>query len=430
MAQALDRTIAPPIGPVGTPQLPTYHSRQLSNGIQVHLLPYGSVEVVTIQAVYQIGKNHQQHIGQFNYTAKMMLEGTASYNSLQIAQTLDSAGGWITYDANEASMVFKTATLSANLPNVLPVFEDVILRPTFPEKEFERHKRQGRERLIVAAQKTKTKAVRAYRHAMFGAEHPYGRHMGVDELAPMTLDSLRSCWDQFLGTHEFFLTVVGNFDEEQVIALLEKHFGHVDPQAFSLPENQALLAPQYQQGRVQVPHEGLQATLRMGHRSVNRSHPDFYALTVLNTIFGGYFGSRLMKNIREEKGYTYGISSGIVAMRHHGHFVIQTDVGKEYIEPTLTEVDHEMRKLQAEQISADELALVKNYLVGRGISQRETPWQIAEILTFSLTSGLPFTELDRRFEVISQLQEADIQKLAQEYLHPDNLLIVITDGSA
>lgn len=430
MSQLLDRSQPPIAGPVIHPTLPTYHTRQLANGIPVYLLPFGSVEVATIQVIYPIGKNHQQFVGQFNRTARLMLEGTKSYNSLEIAQTLDGAGAWMTYDANERSMVFKIATLSKNFPKVMDVFREVLFEPTFPEAEFNRHIQQSREQLMLAAEKTKTKAVRAYRHQLFGADHPYGRHMSVKENDAIQLQPLKDCWAQYLGPHAFKIAVVGNFEEGAMMDLLETQLGQIVPQAMSLPADQALRAPLAQSGRVMVPHEGMQATIRTGHIGVARNHPDFYALTVLNTILGGYFGSRLMKNIREEKGYTYGISSGIVALQHHGHWVIQSDVGKEYIEPTLTEIDKEIRTLQEKPVSADELQLVKNYLMGRAISQRETPWQIAEILAFSLTSGLSFAEFDRRFEVINGLSAADIQRLAQEHLQVEDRLTVVTDGSA
>jgi predicted Zn-dependent peptidase len=145
-------------------------------------------------------------------------------------------------------------------------------------------------------------------------------------------------------------------------------------------------------------------------------------------LLGGFFGSRLMKNIREEKGYTYGIYSAWAGMRHAGLFVVQADVGLEYVEPTIAEVKKEIQRLQQEAVSEAELSLVKNYLLGYSVSQRETPFQLSELLRFSLSEDLPFAEMDRRFEVIEAVTPGELQALAQQWLRPEALVEVVAGG--
>ena len=420
----LDRRKPPVAGPFFHRPLPVYHQVQLSNGIKVNLLPCGTVEVLEIQFIFRGGKNYESHTGVARFTASNLAEGTQSYTSLELAQQLDKYGAWINKQAGEESLSISLASTTAKIQETLPLLAEVVLGPTFPEHEFDMLKQRTLQKMHISEQKTSPKAQRAFNELMFGNQHPYGSFYGKNELQAIEISDIKQHYEQYIYSGNAEIIVSGHFDELALLNLLEKTFGSLPTEN---PINPIFDTPKSfsNKGRHFIEHEGMQATLRLGHPGMKRLHPDYYGMSVVNTLFGGFFGSRLMHNIREEKGYTYGIYSGWIASKHGGYFVVQTDVGNEYIEPTIKEVKLEMQKLIEKGVEEAELQLVKNYILGKSISQRETPFQLGEILRFSIMHDISFEELDRKFEVVAQMQPADVGRLAAQYLQPDNLLEVV-----
>ncbi|MEZ4828294.1 MAG: pitrilysin family protein [Bacteroidia bacterium] len=422
----LNRTTPPVAQPLKSVSLPSYHQHTLSNGIPVYVMPFGTLDIVEIQAVFKAGQAYQAKAGLAGFTARNMPEGTRSYSSLALAQTLDSFGAWLNHDADDECVSFSLATLTRHLPNTLPLLSEVITAPLFPESEFDKMKERTLQQMHVNAQKTSFIARRNFDELLFGKAHPYGMNFGEEELAQLTLPEIIQYHQDYFYPGNFALIATGRFDENTVIAQLEENFGKLTLQpALSETSRAAVPAPEAPSGLFVFEKKGMQATLRLGYRTFPFSHPDHYPMQVVNTILGGYFGSRLMKKIREEKGYTYGIYSGWAGNKYDGYFVVQGDVGKEYIKPTIEEVKSEMSRLIQEGVSEDELQLVRNYLLGKSISQRETPFQMGDLVKYSVSQGISFAELDRRFEVIQQITPAEVQQLAARYLRPDGMLEVV-----
>ncbi|HEX2900423.1 MAG TPA: insulinase family protein, partial [Bacteroidia bacterium] len=220
-------------------------------------------------------------------------------------------------------------------------------------------------------------------------------------------------------------------DEAQLLSLLDATVGR---QKLDSAEQRVSLAGSHARWAMPAPATGLQyfekadsmqATIRVGHRAFPRSHPDHYPMQVANTVLGGYFGSRLMKNIREEKGYTYGIASAWLTMKYDGIFVVQTDVGNEYINPTLAEIKKEMQLLIDKGVTAAELDLVRNYMLGRSATGRETPSQLLSLIQNALINDFAFDEIDRKHDIMMALRPKDIQRLAAQYFQPSQLLEVV-----
>lgn len=426
MQEILNRHLPPLASPLKQVNLPAYSQKKLSNGIPVYMLNYGTAEVVQVKMVFKAGSAYQQKVGQANYTARNMQEGTMSYSSLELAQKLDGYGAWIGHEIGESSVTMQLTTLSNRLSQTLPLLKEVICTPIFPEEEFEKMKQRNLQKLQVSSQKTSFHARRNFGHYLYGKNHPYGIHLGKSELEQLQLEDLTTYYQKYIQPSNAFFIVVGQFEEEQVINQLENHFSLSQKHEFISEISNVLSATiSSHSGRRHHKIEGMQSTVRLGHLGFKRSHEDFYAMQVVNTVLGGYFGSRLMKNIREEKGYTYGIYSAWISYKYRGHFVVQGDVGNEYVENTIEEVKKEMKKLMETTMSQEELDLVKNYLLGKNISQRETPFQLADIIRFSVVNGISFEELDRKFQVIQSIQVEDIQQLAQAYLKPENMLEVV-----
>ena len=422
----LDRSLPPAARPLNKLHLKPYTTYALSNGIPVYLIPHGSVDVVEVQAIFRAGKGYQDKVGQAQFTVQNLQEGTERFSSLDLARQLDGLGAWISNDTEEPFVALHLATTTDNLSQGLPLLREVMVAPTFPQREFDNMKQRTLQKISVSEKQTSYLARRHFRHLMFGTAHTYGIHFGSPELQQIERQDLLDYHAQYLQPGNFSLSVVGKFDVQAVLDELEKTFGQLATQAPNVAVSAAALTPPPPAtGRHHFEHDGMQATVRLGHRAFARSHPDFYGMSMVNTILGGYFGSRLMKNIREEKGYTYGIYSSWASFRFDGMFVIQADVGNEYIEPTIREIRSEMHKLMEKGVTRDELDLVKNYVLGRSISHRETPFQLGDILRESIANGISFEEMDREFEIIQRITPEEVQALAQRYFRPDELLEVV-----
>lgn len=424
MSDTLDRSLAPKSASFRHISLPKAKQVSLSNGIPVYFLPYGTVEVIEVQAVFKGGTNYQSKSGIATFCMQNMVEATQQHSSLELAQILDGYGAWLSQQAGEECLSVSLATLSKNLTHTLHLLRKVITEPAFSEEEFLSMKARTLQKMYVAEQKTSNKAIRSFRKHMFGNKHPYGRSFGSEELNSIELPELISYYDAYISTGNLSLLITGRYKEKECLELLEKEFGQLEIKG-ERPADASIDLVQAQLGRKVLEHDGMQSSIRLGHKGIARNHPDYYGMQVVNTILGGYFGSRLMHNIREEKGYTYGIYSGCLGLKHDGFFIVQADVGNEYAEATITEVKKEMRLLSEKGISESELELVKNYMLGQGITQRETPFQLGDLLRFSLFQEVPFDEIDRKFEVISQIGADEVQRLASKYLRPDEMLEVL-----
>ena len=222
----------------------------------------------------------------------------------------------------------------------------------------------------------------------------------------------------------FAAILAGRLPTAEVLAALETHFGSTPPPAEQAPA--PLPEPAAQHGRHHADLPGnLQCSLRIGHRALPRHHPDHHAIRFAALILGGYFGSRLMKAIREEKGYTYGIGAQWMALKEDGFFLIGTDVGNAYAEATLSEVRAQIERLQAEPVPAEELETARRYFLGRLTARHETPFQLADILRNQLVMGLPADEEARAFAAVEGITAEALQEAAQAHFHPDKLLEVV-----
>ncbi|MDX1906401.1 MAG: pitrilysin family protein [Bacteroidia bacterium] len=426
MSDTLIRSTPPAARPLHNIPFPAFELRHLDNGVPVYLLPYGTVPVAEVQAIFKAGKNYQPGIGIARYTARNMSEGTASYDTLTLARRLDEAGAWLSSEVEEEHIAFKLAAVATKLPQTLPLMQEVLQSPVFPAMELHQMKDRALQRMSVNEQKTSWLAQRAFKSRMFGADHPYGVTIRREDMASITRDKLVDYHAAMLHPGNMTLTVTGRFDVDAVMDMLQAAFGTQPMRTpHQGPARPAQMPPVFTPGFHQVPLEGMQASLRLGHPGMDRFHPDYHRMVIVNTLLGGYFGSRLMKNIREEKGYTYGIYSGWAANRYAGYFVVQADVGNAYIRPTIAEVKAEMYQLMEHGASEDELELVRNYMVGRTMDQRETPFQMSDLLRYAFAMDLPLQELDKRFEVLRDIRAEEIGPLAAQYLKPEEMTEIV-----
>lgn len=422
----LDRKKAPKASMLAPSPLPAFKTVMLGNGTEVHMLQHGTVEVAEVQIVFKTGTAYQDKVGQARYTASNMSEATASYTNQQLAEKLDDYGAWISNDTAQEFISMNLTSLERHLPHTLPLLHEVLFAPAFPEDEFTNMKIRNMQKLQVESKRKTYLSRKEFGHQLFGQDHPSGAALGPRELKQLQLADLHSFYQKHLQPGNWFITVVGRFDEENVLKQLEELFGTQTLQGNGGLISRAATTPILNgTGRHLVREEGMQSAITVGHLGFKRSHPHFDEMTFVNTLLGGFFGSRLMKNIREDKGYTYGIRSGWVAGKHTGYLIIASEVGNEYAENTIDEIRKEMSKLRVDLCSTEEMDLVKNYMLGSSISERETPFQLGSLIRFSVIHDISFDQLNQKYANILKLKPYDVLKLASEHLQPDNLLEVI-----
>lgn len=423
----LNRSVAPTAMTFHHIPLPNYKIAHLDNGIPVYYLQYGSVEVCEVQAVFKAGGGYASKVGLSDFTPRMLSEGTRHYSSLALAEVLDNYGASLDYDETAEFISLNLTALTRLLPKTLPLLAEIINVPTFPESEFEKIKQRTIQKLIVSHKKSAFIASVNFPKMLFGESHCYGVSTDIAEIKALNIQDLIQYHNAYLHTGNMYLCVCGQFNEKSLLNRLNMVFGK---RTKLEPANQAISAASLpfetaKAGRYHKEVEGVQSSLRIGQIGIARNHPDATKMEFVNTVLGGYFGSKLMKNIREEKGYTYGVYSSWAMMRYAGYFAMQCDVGTEYVEATIEEMKKEVRNMQEKPISQGELDLVRNYKLGKSISERETPFQLNNLIRFSVSNGISFEQIDEKYSVFEKITPDEIQALAQKYWNVDNWIELV-----
>ena len=313
----LDRTTTPPVGTFPPLSLPAPGIHALSNGIEIIACNRGDEDVCRIDLMLEGGYYTEQKPGTAALTLLMLKEGAAGKSSEEIAESFDYHGAWLQTSASSHYLYVTLYTLNRHLDTCLSLLADIVIRPDFPEKEFTRLKERRLQQLLVQKEKVDVLASETFLSMIFGDKHPYGRAVTPDHINHITTEDLRDYHQQHIAPGKCRIFIAGKITGK-LLDNLELHFGHT----WNVPSVDSAIIPAFPIHRAENPiivthkENALQSGIRMGLPVIGRENPDFFALKLLCTILGGYFGSRLMSNIREEKGYTYGISSSIAAMRY------------------------------------------------------------------------------------------------------------------
>ncbi len=420
----LNRTIQPNVNSIEHIDLVQAEKRLLSNGILVYFVNAGSQDVVKIDFVFEAGTWNQPVNLVASLCNSMLEEGSENFNPSQIAERFDFYGAYLQLIADQNYGFVNVVSLGKHLSAILEVTEDLIKRSVFPLHEFEVLIAKNKQKFLLENEKVRTICQKKFTQVMFGDAHPYAITNKLEDFDRISRETLLAFYQSFYHSGNCRIIVAGKVDDA-VLNLLEKHFGGTDWQREVIGEPVFGISPNPVKRHKVDKSNGVQSAIRVGKLWVPKSHPDFHALSILVTILGGYFGSRLMTNIREEKGYTYGIGSYILALKHATYLVISTEVGNEFIEPTLTEITAELRRLQNEIISANELETAKSYMLGEFLRDFDGPFALAGSFKAINDFGLDYTFYDDYLSVLRNISSAELMQLARHYLNPDDFHIVV-----
>lgn len=420
----LNRNIQPTVNPIEHIDMVKAEIRLLSNGIPVYFVNAGSQDVVKIDFIFEAGTWFQPANLVASLCNSMLEEGSANFSAADIGEKFDFYGAYIQLTADQNYGYFNIISLGKHFKTILEITENLIKHSVFPQYELEVLIDKNKQKFLLENQKVKTLCQKKITQVMFGESHPYAITNKLEDFDQINREMLLQFYQSYYHSGNCRIIAAGQIDES-VLDLLETHFGGSDWQGNSINAPTFEISPDPQKFHHVEKANGIQSAVRMGKFWVPKNHPDYHALSVLVTIFGGYFGSRLMTNIREEKGYTYGIGSYVLSLKYSSYLIITTEVGNEYVEPTLKEIAIEMKRLQTELVSENELETVKSYLLGEFLRDFDGPFALAGSFKAINDFGLDYSFYDDSLHVLRNITSEEIMQLAQQYLNPEDFYTVV-----
>ncbi len=403
--------------------IPDYQTIFLNNGISCHILNVPDSEVIKMEVVFDAGRFYEKKHGVAKTTASLLKEGTEKYSSKEIAENIDFYGASLSTSATMDISLLQLYTLEKYFDNIMPIAHDIITEPSFNESELEKYKRRNIENLKIELSKNEVLAYRHLTEKIYGDNHPYGYNTQKEDYENIVRSDLIDHFTTNITAQKTQIFITGNINDGKV-KTLNKYFCYLENKN-GLKEKDISFDTGKTGSFTYSNNRQHQTSIRIGRRLFNRSHEDYPGMYLLNTILGGYFGSRLNANIREDKGYTYGIYSMIDMMIKDGYFMISTDVGNEYLDNTLKEIHKEIDILKTEPVSGEELHLVKNYIKGNFLSMVNGPLHSSNLIKTIELSGLGKSFYSEFLNKIDSIDSNVIIDLANKYLQKESLTEII-----
>lgn len=393
----------------------------LDNGIPVYLINTPGQDIIKIELLFEAGKWFENKVLTANLTNKMLKEGTKTKTSAEIAGKVDFYGAHLETSADKDMGYVSLYSLNKHLDNTLPILADVVMNSTFSEDELETLKQNRKQRFIVNNRKVRFVAKRKFNSALFGPQHPYGRVFDETDFGNIVREDVVGFQRNHYTASNCKIIAAGRIRPD-FISLLNKHFSAFYSNETSINRKSGLNGLPVPDNKIRIKKEdAVQSAIRIGRVLFTKKHPDYARMKVLNTVLGGYFGSRLMTNIREEKGYTYGIGSAVVSLQQSGYFFISSEVGADVTEDALREVYLEINKLQQDLVPDEELALVKNYMLGSFLRSLDGAFAMSENFKSLLEYGLDYNYYQGFIDAIKTVTSSEIRDLACKYLDKSKL---------
>ena len=422
----LDRTTPPPIRQLSEFSIALPERRVMKNGMPLNIINAGTEDVVRFDLLIGGGQWHQEQPLQAMFTNRMLREGTRRMTSAQIAEKLDYYGAWLELSSSVNYGFITLYSLNKYFSRTLSVIAEMVKAPLFPAKELSVVADTNKQQFLVNSTRVEMIARKQLNRALFGAEHPFGRYAVAEDYDRITPEVLRDFYQKYYHSGNCSVYISGKVTPD-IIRSIEENLGDdAWGEVKDKPVMQAVAPRTTSEKHLFVEREdALQSSLKMGSFVMDRQHPDFLKARVMVTLFGGYFGSRLMSNIREDKGYTYGIGAGIVSYPDTGILIISTEAANEYINSIIAEVYREMDKLCNELVPQGELEMVKNYMLGDLCRSYEGPFSLSDAWIYIGTAGLDDKFFIRSLDAIRGITREEIQRLAQAYFCKENLIEVV-----
>lgn len=409
--------------------LPPCEIHTLSNGVEVYLMNMGTEDTMMIDWVFYAGNCFEKKKTVAAATNQLLKNGTSRLNAFALNEHFEFYGSYLNRHCYNETSEIVLHCLNKHVTELVPVIAEIINDSIFPERELEIYVQNSQQKLQVNLQKSEFVASRLIDANLFGENHPYGKYSNLIDYAALTRDDLLQFYNQYYKNGKCVIFAAGKLPDN-FLELLEKEFGKLPLSNHRGAASNIIydFQPSEQKKQLQINDaQGVQAAIRIARHFPNRHHPDFQKVMVLNNIFGGYFGSRLMGNIREDKGYTYGIYSYLMNHIHQSGWVVSTEAGRDVSVATVSEIYEEMKDLREDLADDEELKITRNFMIGTILGELDGPFQV-----LSRWKNLVLNDLDEKYfynaiNTIKTVSAEELMELAEKYLQPDEFyeLVVI-----
>lgn len=422
----LDRSIQPEIRDLEKLDIRKPERLVMPNGVSLSIIDTAEQEVVRVDVVVKAGNWFQKQRLQALFTNRMLREGTKCYPAAALAERLDYYGAWLELSVTAEFAYITLYSLNKYIAETLDVLASMLKEPLFGQKELDTVLDMNLHQYLVNLSKVDFLAHRELLRVLHGPEHPLGVLTEEADYRKITPEVLRSFYHDYYYAENCAVFLSGKVTPEIRRRVLDQFgtekFGS-DRHAVVRTDFKAV--PASEKRFYCERDDAMQSAVKLGCNTIERSHPDYLKLRILMTLFGGYFGSRLMSNIREEKGYTYGISAGVLFYPDNGIMLITTETDNRFVEPLISEVYHEIDRLHQELVSEEELAIVRNYMLGDMCRNYETSFSLADAWIYIYASGLDDDYFSRSLSSVRTVTSEELNLLAQKYLCKDSLKEVV-----
>lgn len=422
----------PAVGPMKPYKTPPRAEWRMPNGIRVVMVEDRRVPMVVALLAFRAGTAAvgPKDAGLVQAMTELLTDGTAKHNSRQIADLADQYGGTIEVSADADSIVLESYCLSEFSSRMFELMAEVARTPSFPASEVALRKKNMQEELNLARAEPDFLAGVAFYKKLFRS-HPYAFIAPTDaSIARLGRERIVKACRRMLTPRNAVMVLVGDVSAAQAQTLLRRHFGSW--QGGSGP--QTLPAVPTNEGRRRIylvdRPKSVQVSLALGNLAIREDHPDYFNLLLANQVLGGSFGSRLVQDIRESKGFTYRIGSHIEPRLTTAVFKVRTPVRNEVVEPVLDGILEHLERLRDKQVAPEELDKAKNYLAGRFVRQFETQEGLARAVLHVKLHRLSEDFLDTFVDKVRAVESAGVLRAATTFIRPEELTIVAVGDAA
>jgi zinc protease len=426
---SINRTQSPPITHTADLELTLKPCSKivLDNGVEVYLVHAGEQEVMQVEWVFDAGNWYEPQNIVAGVTSHLLKCGTTQMKAFDINEAFEYYGAYLNRSSYAEHASITLHTLSKHAEALLPVVQQIIQNSTMPEDELQTMKQNSIQRLRVSMKKCDFVANRLIDTYLYGTEHPYGRYTTEAAYEAVTSRQCLEFYNRHYKNGSFKIFAGGKLPAN-IEPLLNQYFGQHPVTQYSTAQTiHPVLEATEKKYRIANDPNGVQGAIRMARPFGNRHHPDFMGCMVLNNIFGGFFGSRLMGNIREDKGYTYGIHSYVQNHFQQMAWMISTEAGRDVCEPTVAEVYKEMELLKTELVDEEELLLVRNYMMGQILGDLDGPFHLLGRWKTYVLNGLTEDYFYKYIHTIKKITAEELQALAVKYFKQEDFyeLVVV-----
>jgi predicted Zn-dependent peptidase len=419
----LNRKISPGFNTIEKLTFPQYDCLINSNNQKIYSLCAGIEPVVRIELVFDAGVMKQKVTGESSYTASMLSEGTKSKSALALADALDYYGSYFQVKSNAEDLIATLYCLEKHVDNCLGYFMEAIISSIFPEKELEIIKKNAVQKLLVSNKKNSYLCRKNFYRNVLGPNHPLSAFPSKEDIQNINKETLVSFYEKNIIGGFKYAIVSGNFSDNSLKSIslaIEKSGLHNS----NIEQEKQQINSTIGQHFI-TKNESVQSSIRIGNISISRESEDFRKLQFLNLIFGGYFGSRLMKNIREDKGLTYGIYSVLEPYKNFGIWYIDCELNYKNRERGINEIWIELNRIKNEEISNEEIQSAKNYYLGSFLKSLDGPFSLADRLKIMVDYQLPDSYYPEFVTILNNTTSKDLIEIANKYFTENNMVKII-----